>query len=148
MTRRRKAKLAAKTGKVMLDHPAARRAAAATAMPIAKRRLRTRGIRAGEQIERYGEAVRGAGSALAEYAPSAADALTEHAPSAAAVLGLQKPPRIKRTGPRVAAGFVIGVVTMYMLDPSQGGERRSRLMGAAAAGASAQGATVAASFTA
>jgi hypothetical protein len=127
VTRRRKAKLAAQTGKLMLEHPTARRAATTVAVPVAKRRLRTRGRRAGAQFEGYAEAARTAGSTLAEYAPSAAQTLADYAPSAAAALGLRKPPKVKRTAPRVAIGFALGAAAMYLLDPVKGAERRARL---------------------
>jgi hypothetical protein len=118
MTRRRKAKLAAKTGKVMIEHPRVRHATTAVAVPVAKRRLRKRGRQAARQLDRYGAVARTAGGAIAERGPGAAQAL-----------GLYEPPAPKRTAPRVAAGIVIGAALAYFLDPVSGRARRAKLNG-------------------
>lgn len=120
MTRRRKAKLAAKTGKILVDHPTVRHAATSVAVPVAKRRLRRRARRASRQLEHYGAVAR-----------TASNAVVEHAPTAAKALGLYEPPKPKRTGPRVGVGIIIGAACMYFLDPKSGPGRRAKLTGAA-----------------
>src|SRR5271156_5982139 len=118
MTRRKKAKLAAKATKVMIDHPTVRHAATSVAVPVAKRRIKARGRKANRQIEHYGEVARTAGNALAEYGPSAAQAP-----------GLWEPLKPKKTAPRIAIGVVLGAALMYLLDPANGTARRAKLQG-------------------
>jgi hypothetical protein len=122
MTRRRKVKLAAKTGKVMVDHPTVRHAATTVAVPIAKRRVRRRARRANDQLERYGDVARSAGNTLATYGPPAAQAL-----------GLYEPPKVKKTAPRVLVGVVIGAAAAFFLDPANGSARRAKLPGGSSA---------------
>jgi hypothetical protein len=118
MTRRKKARLAAKTGKVMVEHPTVRHAATTVAVPIAKRRFKVRARRANRQLERYGDAARSAGTTLATYGPPAAQAL-----------GLYEPPTAKKTAPRVLVGVAIGATAMFFLDPAGGSARRAKVAG-------------------
>lgn len=77
--------------------------------PLLKRRARQR-------VDQLDRASRTLGTALAVYAPRAAYEL-----------GLARPPRPKRTTPRIAAGIVIGASAMYFLEPGHGKEHRDRV---------------------
>ena len=77
--------------------------------PVVKRRARHR-------AQRIGGAARTIGETLVVYGPQAAYEL-----------GLAEPPKEKRTGPRVAAGVVIGAGAMYFLEPGHGREHRQKV---------------------
>jgi hypothetical protein len=121
MQTKTKAKIGAKTAKVMAEHPTLRKAGVAVAPPavkvgfrIGRRRARRR---AHEHAERLQEFARTAGDTLATYGPTAAEAL-----------GLTEPPKQEpKTVPALAVGAVLGAGAMYLLEPNQGAARRARL---------------------
>jgi hypothetical protein len=117
LTRRTKAKLAARAIKEMIEHPTMRRAATTVATPVVKRKVRAKSRRVRQRRADLGEAARSAGTTLAKHGPAAAE-----------TLGLYQPPKEKKAGPRVLVGIVIGATVMYLLEPDKGAARRGRLL--------------------
>ena len=126
--RRTQIRVAKAAGKGMIEHPTFRHAATSVAVPVAKRRIRTRSRRARRQAERYGQLAQTTAGTLAQSAQQ---------------LGLLETPTPKRTGPRVAVGVVIGATAMYLLEPAAGAQRRAKLAAMAnfAAGPATSGET-------
>ena len=112
--RRTQIRVAKAAGKGMIEHPAVRHAATSVAVPVAKRRIRTKSRRARRRAEHYGELAQTAAGTLAQSAQQ---------------LGLIETPAPKRTAPRVAVGVVIGAATMFLLEPKAGRARRAKLAG-------------------
>jgi hypothetical protein len=85
--------------------PPAAKAGFKTGKPIVKRKAR-------KQLDEASDAI--------------ALTLATYVPRAARQLGL-KPPKRKRTAPRVLAGVLIGAVGMYLFEPAQGPKHRKQL---------------------
>ena len=114
--RRTQIRVAKAAGKGMIEHPTFRHAATSVAVPVAKRRIRTRSRRARRQAEHYSQLAQTTAGTLAQSAQQ---------------LGLLETPTPKRTGPRVAIGVVIGAAAMYLLEPTAGEARRAKLVAVA-----------------
>jgi hypothetical protein len=96
---------AAAVAKGLKAAPPAAKAGIKTGRPIVKRKAR-------KQLDEAGDAI--------------ALTLATYVPRAARQLGL-KPPKRKRTTPRVLAGVLIGAAGVYLFEPDQGPKHRKRL---------------------
>lgn len=107
------AKATAKRPQLLLTGTKIAVPAAKTGLKASKPLLKRQGRQRVEQLDR---ASRSLGTAL-----------TVSAPKAAYDLGLAKPPKPKRTTPRVVVGVVIGASAMYFLEPGHGKAHREKV---------------------